>query len=191
MRSPLMAGLAAGLLLLPMATLSAQKAAERHGVWVGAGLGLGSAKLSCDVCRTNRTGGTAAYLRAGATVTRSVLVGLEATGWYKSKNDVDQLLGSLQAVVLLYPRPASGFYLKTGLGISQFSAKDNQDEVSSQALSMQFGVGYEVAMGRGMSIVPYANFLGSTGGDVRFNNTVSGLSANTSLLQFGVGLTLH
>jgi outer membrane protein with beta-barrel domain len=191
MRSPLMAGLAAALLLLPVTTLSAQHAAERHGVWIGAGLGLGSARLSCDVCRSGRTGGTAGYLRAGATVTRAVLVGLEATGWYKSQNDVDQLLGSLQAVVLLYPRPASGFYLKTGLGISQFSAKDNQDEVSSQALSMQFGVGYEVAMGRGMSIVPYANFLGSTGGDVRFNDTVSGLSANTSLLQFGVGLTLH
>jgi hypothetical protein len=186
-----MAGLAAVLLLLPMTTLSAQKAAERHGVWIGAGVGLGSAKLTCNVCRTDRTGGTAAYLRAGATITRAVLIGVEASGWYKSKDNIDQLLGSLQAVVLLYPRPASGFYLKTGLGISQFSAKDKQDEVSSQALSMQFGLGYEVAMGRGMSIVPYANFLGSTGGDVRFNNTVSGFSANSSLLQFGVGLTLH
>jgi len=94
-------------------------------------------------------------------------------------------------VVLLYPKPTSGFYLKTGLGISQFSAKDNTDKVSSQALSGQVGLGYEVAMGRGLSIVPYANFLGSSGGDVRFNDTVSGLSANTSLLQFGVGLTLH
>ncbi|HWA56704.1 MAG TPA: outer membrane beta-barrel protein [Gemmatimonadales bacterium] len=191
MRSPLLAGLATALLLLPPATASAQRAAEHHGVWVGAGVGLGSAKLSCNVCRPDRTGGTAAYLRAGATITQSVLVGLEATGWYRSKDDIDQLLGSLQAVVLLYPRKASGFYLKTGLGISQFSAKDNQDEVSSQALSMQFGLGYEVAMGRNMSIVPYANFLGSTGADVRFNNTVAGLSANTSLLQFGVGLTLH
>lgn len=191
MRSPLLAGLATALLLLPPATASAQRAAAHHGVWVGAGVGLGSAKLSCDVCRTGRSGGTAAYLRAGATITQSVLVGLEATGWYRSKDDIDQLLGSLQAVVLLYPRKASGFYLKTGLGISQFSAKDNQDEVSSQALSMQFGLGYEVAMGRNMSIVPYANFLGSTGADVRFNNTVAGLSANTSLLQFGVGLTLH
>ncbi len=191
MRSPLMAGLAAALLLLPVAPVSAQHAAERHGVWIGAGVGLGSAKLSCDVCRSDRTGGTAGYLRAGATITKAVLVGLEATGWYKSRDDIDQLLGSLQAVVLLYPRPSSGLYVKTGIGISQFSAKDDQDEVSSQALSMQFGVGYEVAMGRGMSIVPYANFLGSTGGDVRFNDTVSGLSANTSLLQFGVGLTLH
>jgi hypothetical protein len=186
-----MAGLASALLLAASTPLSAQKAAERHGIWVGAGLGVGSAKLSCEICRLDRTGGTAGYLRAGATVSKAILVGLEATGWYKSKDDIDQLLGSLQAVVLLYPKPASGFYLKSGLGISQFSAKDNQDEVSSQALSMQFGVGYEVAMGRGLSIVPYANFLGSTGGDVRFNDTVSGLSANTSLLQVGVGLTLH
>jgi len=191
MRSPLMAALAGALLLTSTTSLSAQRAAERHGVWVGAGVGLGSARLSCDICRIDRTGGTAGYLRAGATISKSILVGLEATGWYKSKSDIDQLLGSLHAVVLLYPKPASGFYLKSGLGISQFSAKDDQDEVSSQALSVQFGVGYEVAMGRGLSIVPYANFLGSTGGDVRFNDTVSGLSANTSLLQFGVGLTLH
>ena len=191
MRSPLMAALAGALLLTSTTSLSAQRAAARHGVWVGAGVGLGSARLSCDICRIDRTGGTAGYLRAGATISKSILVGLEATGWYKSKSDIDQLLGSLHAVVLLYPKPASGFYLKSGLGISQFSAKDDQDEVSSQALSVQFGVGYEVAMGRGLSIVPYANFLGSTGGDVRFNDTVSGLSANTSLLQFGVGLTLH
>lgn len=190
MRSPLLAALA-GALLLTSTPLLAQKAAERHGIWVGGGIGLGSAKLSCDICRLDRTGGTSGYLRAGATISKAVLVGLEATGWYHSKDDIDQLLGSLQAVVLLYPRPASGFYLKTGLGLSQFNAKDNDDEVSSQALSMQFGVGYEVAMGRGMSIVPYANFVGSTGGDVRFNDTVSGLSANTSLLQVGVGLTLH
>jgi hypothetical protein len=191
MRSPLIAALASALLLTSTAALSAQRAAERHGFWVGAGVGLGSARLSCEVCRLDRTGGTAGYLRAGATISKAVLVGLEATGWYKSKNDVDQLLGSLQAVVLLYPKPTSGFYLKTGLGISQFSAKDNTDKVSSQALSGQVGLGYEVAMGRGLSIVPYANFLGSSGGDVRFNDTVSGLSANTSLLQFGVGLTLH
>ena len=191
MRSPLFAALASALLFMSTSPLAAQRVAERHGLWAGAGIGLGSARLSCEVCRTGRTGGTAGYLRAGATVTKAILVGLEATGWYKSQNDIDQLLGSLQAVVLLYPRPASGFYLKTGLGISQFSAKDNTDKVSSQALSAQIGLGYEVAMGRGLSIVPYANFLGSTGGDVRFNDTVSGLSANTSLLQFGVGVTLH
>ena len=33
--------------------------------------------------------------------------------------------------------------------------------------------------------------MGTTGADLRFNDTVSGLSANTSLFQLGVGLTLH
>jgi hypothetical protein len=191
MRSPLRAALAAALLLLSAAPLEAQRTSLRRGMWVGGGIGIGSARLSCEICRSSRDGGTSGYLRAGMTVNRSILVGLEGIVWYKTANSIDQLLGSLQAVVLLYPKPASGFYLKTGLGIAQYSAKDNTDKVSSQALAGQIGIGYEVPMGRGLSIVPFANFLGSTGGDVRFNDTVSGLSANSSLIQFGVGVTLH
>jgi hypothetical protein len=48
-----------------------------------------------------------------------------------------------------------------------------------------------MAIGRSMSIVPFANFIGTSGADVRFNDTVSGLGAKTSLIQVGVGLTLH
>jgi hypothetical protein len=191
MRSPLTAALAAALLLVFTTSLAAQRVGDRRGIWLGAGLGMGSARLSCTVCRENRDGGTSGYLRAGATVSKRLLLGLEATAWYKSQGDVDQLLGSLQAVAFLYPRATSGFYLKTGIGLSNYSAKDSDDKVSSQALAGQIGVGYEVAMSRSLSIVPYANFLASTGGDVRFNDTISGISAKTSLIQIGVGLTLH
>jgi len=191
MRSPLTAALAAALLAVSASGAPAQSNSIRHGMWVGAGLGLGSARLSCQICRSNRDGGTSGYLRAGTTLSSAVLLGLEGTVWYESDRGVDQLLGSLQGVVYLYPKPSSGFYLKAGLGISQFSAKDSDDELSSQALAGQVGIGYEVPMGRSLSIVPFANFLGSTSGDVRFNDTVAGLSANTSLLQFGVGVTLH
>ena len=61
----------------------------------------------------------------------------------------------------------------------------------SQAPAGTVSVGYEVAMSQSLSIVPYANFLGSTGGHIRFNDTISGVSAKTSLIQLGVGLTLH
>lgn len=191
MRSPLCAALAACLVLVSAASLEAQRAAIRKGFWLGAGVGAGSARLSCQICESSRDGGPTGYLRLGATINRAILVGVEGSAWYESENDIDRMLGSVMAIVLLYPKPANGFFIKTGLGISQYSAKDQDDEVSSQALSGMVGVGYEVPMGRTLSIVPFANFLGSTGGDVRFNNTVSDLSANTSLLQFGVGVTLH
>lgn len=185
------AALCASLAALAAHTLEAQQLPERRGLWFGGGVGMGSARLSCSICRSGRDGGASGYLRVGATVTRQVLIGAETMVWYHNEGQVDYLLGAVQAVVLLYPMKTNGFYLKTGFGIAQYSAKDNDDDASTQALAGQVGVGYEVPVGRGMSIVPFANFMGTTGADLRFNDTVSGLSANTSLFQLGVGLTLH
>lgn len=179
------------LLLFAAPHLAGQRVAERHGFWFGGGVGMGSARLSCSICQGGRDGGLSGYLRLGATVSPQVLIGGETTVWYHSEAAVDYLLGSVQAVLYLYPVKRSGFYLKTGFGLAQYSAKDAQDEVSTQALAGQIGVGYELAINSGLSIVPYANFLGSTGADLKFNSTVSSLSANTSLIQLGVGITLH
>jgi opacity protein-like surface antigen len=190
MRSPLTAALAAALLLVGTSSSAAAQAVHK-GIWFGAGLGVGSARLSCQICQANRGSGTSGYLRAGATVTRQILVGLEGTAWTRNEDDIDFLLGSLQAVVFFYPQPNSGLYIKTGLGVSQYSAKDSEDKISSQALAGSVGLGYEIKVARSMSIVPYANFLGSTGADVRLNDNIAGLGANTSLIQFGIGLTLH
>jgi hypothetical protein len=171
--------------------LAAQRAPEHRGIWLGAGLGMGSARLSCSICRAGRDGGTSGYLRVGATITPRILLGAETNVWYRSENDLSFLLGSLLGVVYLYPTSSKSFYLKTGLGLAQYSAKDNDDEVSTQALAGTIGIGYEVLIARNISLVPFANFLGTTGADVRFNDTVSDLSANTSLIQLGVGVTLH
>jgi hypothetical protein len=189
MRSPLTAALAAGLLLVGTSEAAAQ--AVRKGLWIGAGLGAGSARLSCQICVGNRAGGTSGYLRAGATLTRQMLVGLEATAWTHNENDVDHLLSSLQGVFYFYPQPTTGLYIKTGLGVAQYSAKDDEDKISSQALAGSIGFGYEVKVSRSMSIVPYANFIGSTGADVRLNDNIAGLGANSSLFQLGIGVTLH
>lgn len=189
MRSPLTAALAAVLLLACTTAGAAQ--ATRKGAWIGAGLGVGSARLSCQICQGHRGGGTSGYLRAGATITRQMLVGLEGSVWYKTEDEIDHMLGSLQAVFYFYPQPQSGLYVKTGLGMSQYTAKDDEDEISSKALAGSIGLGYEIKVTRSMSIVPYANFIGSAGADVRLNDNIAGLGANSSLIQFGIGLTLH
>ncbi len=191
MRSPLMAALAAGILLCTASSAAAQTAAVHQGFWLGAGLGVGSARLSCSICQGNRGGGTSGYLRAGFTITRQMLVGLEGNAWYRSQDNVDHSLNSLQAVFLFYPGARSGLYVKTGLGLAKYTAKDGEDRVSSQALAGSVGLGYELRLARTFSIVPYANFMGSAGADVRLNDSIAGLAANTSLLQFGLGLTLH
>lgn len=191
MRWTLRAVVLASVLALGSSELHAQRAAPHRGIWFGAGVGMGSARLSCTICRAGRDGGTSGYLRFGATITPRILLGGETTIWYHSENDMNFLLGSVLAVVYLYPMPNSGFYIKTGLGIAQYSAKDNNDEISTQALAGQVGVGYEVMVARNFSIVPFANFQGTAGADVRFNDTVNDLSANTSLIQVGLGITMH
>lgn len=191
MRSPLTAALAAGLLLISVSSATAQSVATHKGLWLGAGLGVGSARLSCQICQGNRGGGTSGYLRTGFTITPQMLVGLEGTAWYRTAEDVDHLLGSLQAVFFFYPQARSGLYIKTGLGLAQYSAKDGDDKISSQAFAGSIGLGYEIRVSSGLSFVPYANFLGSAGADVRLNDNIAGLAANTSLIQFGLGLTLH
>jgi hypothetical protein len=142
------------------------------------------------VCRAGRDGGTSGYLRVGATVSRQVLVGGEIIAWYHSENQLDFLLGSVMAVAIVYPKVDKGFFLKTGLGLSRYTAKDANIKVSSQAIAASLGLGYDIPVTGNVLIVPFANFLGTTGGDVRVDQTVSGLAARTSLLQFGVGVTL-
>ena len=187
------AALALGLLAVTRTPVEAQRASTtpRHGLWVGAGLGLGSAQMTCSVCQGGRDRGTTGYLRIGTTVGKNVLLGAETNIWYHTQSRIDYLLAAISGVVYLYPRPGSGFYLKTGAGFAQYSAKDNTDKVSSNSIALQVGAGWEVLLTRSMSIVPFLNFLGTTGGDVRINRTISGLSANTSLIQLGVGVTLH
>lgn len=185
------AALSMSLIMLAAPSLEAQQAAARRGLWFGGGLGIGSARLSCAICRAGRDGGASAYLRAGTTITPQILIGAESLLWYHTEGQVDYLLGSIQAVVLMYPMRQNGLFLKTGLGIAQYSAKDSDDDASTQAFAIQAGVGYEVQAARGISLVPFANFMGTTGADLRFNQTVSGISANTSLFQLGVGVTFH
>lgn len=185
------AALVASLLFAPPAALGAQDAGSHHGFFLGAGVGHGSAQLTCSICQGGRDGGTSGYLNAGYSITQRIRLGAEVIAWYKGAGQVDYLLTSAHLVAVLYPLPRNGFFIKTGFGIAKYRAEDDTDTFGTKAFAGQVGVGYEVPVGRGVSLVPFANFLGTSGGDVRFNDTVSGLSANTSLIQVGIGVGLN
>lgn len=185
------AALVVSLLLAPPAALGAQEAGSHHGFALGAGLGHGSAQLTCSICQGGRDGGTSGFLSAGYAVTSRIRLGAEVLAWYKGGQQVDYLLTSAHLIAVLYPLAGNGLFIKTGFGIAKYAAEDDTDAVKTKAFAGQVGVGYEVPVGRGFSLVPFANFLGTAGGDVRFNNTVSNLSANTSLIQVGIGIGLN
>ena len=104
-------------------------APERHGFWLGGGLGYAGAKLSCGLCATedSRIGGVSGYLRAGYTLSPAFLLGAEVDVWSGSatpESDSDTTLsrfvGTLFATAYWYPSAKIGLFLKGGAGMVSF-----------------------------------------------------------------------
>jgi len=165
-----------------------------EGMWLGLGAGAGSALVTCAVCIEDRQGGPSGYLRLGGTISPSVLVGGEGTIWVKTGEDLDRLMGALNGVVLLYPRPESGFHVKGGLGVLRYQITDPDDADDTArvtSIGVQLGVGYDLPVSSGYSITPFLNFVASSYGSLEQDNDVVADQVNVTLIQFGLGLSAH
>jgi hypothetical protein len=191
MRRILPAGLLLGLMVSIVSVHSAAaQNSYRHGFWIGAGIGNARADLACRVCVDDTKGELSGYLRAGFTLKPSLLLGLEATRTQNSEDGVDEHYNGISAVVLFYPG-RSGLYFKGGMGILDYKASDTSDEFTARTLAVSFGLGYEVRVARQFSVVPFVNLTGTTSGDLSFNGQRVTTDANFSLLQAGIGVTMH
>ena len=176
------------------APLAAQRATSRPSLWLGAGVGLGWARVSCRICNTNRGHSLSGYAQAGGRISRSVLVGGEVQGWFRNGNPAtgnpaDELLLAYSAVAYWYPSPHYAYYLKGGVGLVTYRIDDGTDRLTSSALGPQIGVGWELPVIEHVSVIPYLNlFVASTGAEIKFNgNQILG-NTSLALIQFGVGL---
>ena len=181
---------ALALLLAAAPPLAAQRGHQRKGLWSGVGIGVGSVQLSCQICKGGRDGSFTGFGQIGFAATPTLLLGAEVALWYDD-GAVDRAIGALEAVTQFYPRKASGLFLKAGIGLMEYRAKDSQDEASVKALAGQIGVGFDLPITSTIAIAPYLNLHGSTSGNLRFNNTVSSQSISTSLFQAGMVLSFH
>lgn len=163
----------------------------RQGFGIGFGLGFGSAGINCDGCSTDRETGASGYLRIGGYVNPSLFIGGETNGWTKEEDGVDMQAGFLSAVAQWYPQPASGFYLKGGLGVSNGTLSDDFDEISATGMGLSLGTGFDWRLGTNFSLTPYVNYLRSFGAEAELNGSSTGVDLDTDVLQFGLGFTWH
>jgi hypothetical protein len=174
------------LAVLFAAIPSTTEAQDRQGFLVGLAGGLGSAGVACDGCSDPRETSGVGSLKAGWWVNRRVAVGGELTLWTKKasvEEDVDLTLNlyNFSATVTVYPKPASGFFAKTGVGVAIIDA-----DVASlgqsvtidlgQGLGVVAGVGYDLRVARRISITPAVNVwygrpgsLGQFASNFRYN----------------------
>jgi hypothetical protein len=175
-------------------------ASARRGFWMGAGVGTASGSLHCGICNTESTRGTSGYLRAGTTLNRRFLLGVEASGWQRSGEEGRRRVLALTAGAWWYPNERHGYFLRFGAGLSRWRAWGEEDDaVVSQAMALILGAGYEVRVNPRLSIVPYLNALGSSSGtlwletrdDVSFERRKLPAGGHVLLFQIGLGITSH
>lgn len=171
---------------------SAQAPRAREGFWWGVGVGYGWVHVRCDICQANRKTALSATGALGGTITRHVRFGAELSGWTRGEENVDEYLGSLSALLNWYPSPDGSFHLKGGLGYVTYRIDDGENALTSSGFGPLVGAGFEIGLGRRASIEPYFSAIVTLPrGHLQLNGDRQADGVSLSLLQFGLGVTLH
>jgi hypothetical protein len=192
------------------ATPSLTIAQERKGFWIGAGVVMGSAALRCDTCDDGRDVSGGLSIRAGWTANERLLLGGEfngvatfgeadlftPTGALLEKDaPATFFLYNVLGTVTFYPKASSGFFLKGGAGLSGVDIQI--DYVTSyltipigNGLGVLAGAGYDVRVGRRISVTPAVNFSSGRLGTVE-GTSGERLKWKHNVVDFTVGVTFH
>jgi hypothetical protein len=179
---------------------AAQDVQAHRALWGGFGFG-GGVNLT-DTFGGGSLWGLNGYGRIGGTMSQQVLLGGESSGWIGSRDGVDYSRGNVSAILLFYPSPKGGFYLKGGLGFSyvttSISSSTTIDGVfyfnsvsqSSGGFGATAGVGYDVRLGRNIYLVPAIDwYLQAVGSE---DSSVFGtLPGTNNQIAFSLGLVWH
>jgi len=181
----------AALVVLTAGAASAQRPQTRQGFWIAFGLGYGSAKLSCGGCDAGSDGGATGHIRLGGTLNQRLLLGGDVTGWAKEESGVTATVGAVSFVAQYYPMPASGLFVKGGVGYSGIVFVATGQEVTGTGFGLSAGAGYDVRVGRNISITPLVDFLYGGSRELQLNGTTLLDGVSSTLISFGLGVTFH
>lgn len=89
-----------------------------------------------------------------------------------------------------YPNRRRPLFWKGGAGLVSHRVEDGNDVLSSTALGLVLGAGYDAPLGRRLSLTPYVNlFVASPGGEVKFNGARALDDVSVTFVQLGLGFT--
>jgi hypothetical protein len=197
-------------LAMLFATPSLSTAQERQGFWIGAGVVMGSAALRCDTCGDGRDVGGGLNIRAGWTATERLLIGGEFHG-VATFGEVNLLtpagalleedvpatffLHNFLGTVTFYPSASSGFFLKGGAGVSGVSIQIDYPTSYltiriGNGLGVLVGAGYDLRVGRRISVTQAVNFSSGRLGTVE-GAPGQGRTWKHNVVDFTVGVTFH
>lgn len=170
--------------------VAATRAQHRHGgFFASIGLAYGSAGLNCGGCSPSRESSLTGILRLGFTVSPHVGLGVESTGWAKTKYGIHEKISLISGVLYYYPSTSNNFWIKGGAGYSEASEDDDTNQFKQDGTGITFGVGYDMPVAQhNFAFVPYAAYVRQLSGKIKYNGTETGVSSHADIYQFGVSL---
>jgi hypothetical protein len=188
---------AIGFLAASSTAMAAPHPQVRRGFWIGLGGGGGSADVTCDDCeKGKRETGGAGYVKLGGTLNQRVLLGGELTLWTKEQEGVTVNLYNASATLTFYPRPSAGFFLKGGVGASFVDTEFREDSTRITAdlgsgVGLLAGAGYDLRVGRNISLTPAVNFWYGAPGDLKFGKETIARNWKQNVVDLTLGVTFH
>ena len=176
---------------------AASRPQERHGFWIGFGFGPGSANVSCDDCGgTDRETSVAGNLRLGGTINEHLLFGGEFDVWTKEQEDTTFSLYNAVATLTVYPQPSAGFFFKAGVGFSFVDTRLREGSTTvtvdlGNGLGLLAGVGYDLRVGKNISVTPAVSFWYGQQGDITLAGETVFRNWKHNVVDFTVGVTFH
>jgi hypothetical protein len=204
MRRTLSALLAPALGLALAAPASGQEPTPwvRGGFWSSFGLGYGSAHLRCGTtappygCSDTTVSGVTGFLRMGTSLRPDLLVGGELGGWYREYESggetSGEVLASLSAVVMFFPKAGSGLFLKGGLGLSSYYFSPGGASVRGVGWGAVAGVGYDISVGgvaKYFVLTPTVDLTYGAVGDLESGGATFAKGWRQTVLSVGLGVT--
>ena len=197
MRFVRLVALSGVLTCLGVTTASAGHPQERQGFWIALGFGYGWADASCSLCdEADGEGASTGLLRLGWALNQKVLLGGEFDFWWKERSEDTLFLYDAVLTVTFYPRETSGFFVRGGIGGSgaDTGARIGNTTVTTElgsGLGLLAGAGYDIRVGRKISITPALTYWTGRSMDLRFENTTLTEEWHHNVVDITVAVTFH
>jgi hypothetical protein len=186
----LLTGALAGAVLIGHTSLVAQDVPRRQGFFIGFGLGAGDGSVNNE-----RVAAMTGWLTLGGTVSPKIRLAADFEGLAPinavaiTPDDGDMTTGTTTFSVLFYPSATSSFFLKGGVGAASVAIVSSGPDGTGVGFGGTFGLGYDVRIGRNISLTPQLTWFGGRTGDIEDedgNRVANDVTFGAGTLSIGI-----